>query len=407
MMKRSAMTRLNIHAATALAVVCLVSVLVACGDRQGAKDDDEQTSAKAASAPSPKASQPANDANKPLALTPAEMREAHIRVEALQLSSVMTPVSLTGSVSPNQDRIARVVPRLPGRITSVPAALGAQVMAGQTLAVLESIELGEARSALLQARSEASVADAAFARAEKLSAEDIVPRKDYLRAKADAERARAALRAASDKLRMLGVSPTVPEDHADAVYSLVAPLSGTIIEKQAVPGTLADKEPLFTVADLSNVWVITDVFERDLSRIAVGSAAEVTIAAYPNERFPGRLAYLSDTLDAATRTVKARIEVANPQRRLKPGMFASASLVTIVMQQALVLPSTAVTLIEGKPTVFIKTDGGFVPRTVETAGELGGMVTLRQGVNAGERVVVDGAYALKSRMLKSQLGSND
>lgn len=406
-MKRPAMTPLNVYAATSVAVVCLLGVVFTFGHHQGAIYDDEKSSKDTASASSAKALQPTNDADVPLTLTPAELREAQIRTEALQPSSVNDSVGLTGTVSANQDRIAEVVPRLPGRISSVPAALGAQVIAGQTLAVLESIELGEARSTLLQARSEASVADAAFARAEKLSVEDIIARKDYLRAKADVEHARIILSAASDKLRMLGVSPIVSEGRADAVYSLLAPLSGTIIEKQAVPGTLADKDPLFTVADLSNVWVVADVFERDLSRLTVGAAAEVTVAAYPNQRFPGRLVYLSDTLDTATRTVKAHLEVANPQHHLKPGMFATASVTTTVTQQALLLPSTALVLIDGKQMVFVSKGRGFVPRWVETEDELGGMVAVLHGVNAGEHVVMTGAYALKSRMLKSQLGSDD
>ncbi len=405
-----AMKRLRMPVATIVATAVIGALLVSCGDRQSATANGKKPATQsepAAAAAVTASANPASEADKALRLTPAQMQEAGVRVETIQPSSVNASITLSGTVSPNQNRIAKVIPRLPGRITSVPAALGAHVKAGQTLAVLESIELGDVRSTFLQARSEASVADAALARAKSLSAEDIIPRKDYLRARADAQRAHAALQAASDKLRILGVSPTVSESGADAVYSLVAPLAGTVIEKQAVPGTLADKESLFTVADLSNVWVVADVFERDLSRLAVGAAAEVTVAAYPDERFAGQVVYLSATLDVATRTVKAQIELPNPQRRLKPGMFASASVATSATEPALVLPAAAVTLVDGKPTVFIETKTGFEPRSIETSGEVAGMVTVRQGLTGGERVAIDGVYALKSRMLKSQLGSTD
>lgn len=384
-------------------LIATATLLAACGADK--KDDDDKPKAQAGAASAVKA-ESAGDSQS-VALTAEEMSQSGIRVEAIQPTTVNAPVTLTGSVSANQDRIAKVVPRLPGRITAVPAMLGADVKAGQALAVVESIELGEARSALLQAKSEASVSDAALTRAEKLSAEDIVPRKDYLRAKADADRAQAALRAAIDKLRMLGVSPTVADGRADAVYPLTSPLAGTIIEKQAVVGTLADKDPLFTVADLSNIWVVADVFERDLPRLAKGAMADVTVAAYPTERFSGRLVYLSDTLDQGTRTVKAHIEVPNPHRRLKPGMFASATVATTVAQQALVLPAGAVTLMDGKPTVFVAKGNTFMPRTIEKGSEIDGKVTVKEGLNAGERIAVQGAYALKSRMLKSQLGTND
>ena len=409
-MKRSPSTGRPARLAAALLPAVVAVSLVGCG-KPGPDSGNESTNpatTTSAPVPAPAPARPASDgAAKPLQLTPAELQQEHIRVETLQLAEVDAPLALTGTLRANQDRLTKVVPRLPGRIVSVAVALGAQVQAGQALAVLESIALGEARSAVLQARSEASVTHAERVRTEKLAAEDIVPRKTYLRAKADAERAGAALRAATDKLRMLGMAPTGTGDRPEAVYTLVAPFAGTVIDKQAVPGTFVDKEPLFTLGDLSTLWVVADVFERDLSRVAVGSAATVTVAAYPQDVFPGRLIYLSDVLDEATRTVKTHIEVANPQRRLKPGMFASASIATTTKHQVLSVPTAAVTLIDGKPTVFVATAAGFAPRLVETENEQAGRVTLTQGVAAGDQVVVDGVYALKSRLLKSKLGSND
>lgn len=376
-----------------------------------AKDTDgDDAGAAPRSGPQAAASSPqaaGSEPNEPLVLSDTERQQAGIRVQAVEPSIVNAPITLTGIVSANQDRLAKVVPRLSGRITSVPVALGAQVLAGQTLAVIESFELGEARLALLQARSEAAVADPALKRAEQLFGEDIIPRKDLLRARADGQRANAALRAAADKLRMLGVSAAVAQGRADPVYPLTAPFAGTVIEKQATVGTLADKEPLFTVADLTTVWVIADVFERDLAKLSVGRKAQVTVAGYPGEVFAGRLAYLSDTVDMTTKTVKAHIELPNPGRRLKLGMFATTSLETASTQQVLAVPSAAVTLMNGQPTVFVESEKGFGPRQVEIGFEQGGDVVVREGLAAGERLAVEGVYVLKSRLLKSQLGTND
>ncbi len=393
-----------------LLMLAALVALAACGKHKDGKvdDDDAPKAAPAtASAAASAASQVGGDADKPINLSNDELKDAGIQLATLKPSSISVPVTLTGSVNADPDRYAKVLPRLPGRIVSVSAPLGATVNAGQALALIESIELGEVRSARAQARSEAVVAEAALERAERLAAEDIVPRKDQLRARADAERARSTLQAADDKLRMLGTSAAAPAGANQATYALVSPLAGTVIERQAVAGTLVDKEPLFVVADLSTVRVMADVFERDLGRLALGAAADVTVAAYPNQHFAGRLVYLSDTLDPATRTVKAHVEVVNRDRRLKPGMFASATVATSASEQGLALPAGAVTLIDGKPTVFVLEGKGFVPRSVEVGAELGGRVPVRQGLRAGEQVVSRGAYALKARMLKSQLGADN
>ena len=375
-------------------IVSLAAPLLSCGQRGEAGKEAAKPSA---AAPAP-----------PLTLTAEEIKQAGITVEALEAQTVNEPVTLTGTLVPNQNRIAKVSPRLPGRIASVGVVPGSAVKPGQVLAVLESIELGEARSAYLQAKSESTVTKAALARVEKLAAEDIVPRKDYLRSKADAERAQAALRAAADKLKLLGVPPGSNEKQADAGYPLVAPFAGTIIEKKAVAGELAlPDQALFTVADLSNVWLEADVFEKDLAKLLLGTPAHIMVTAYADKVFDGKLTYLGDTMDPTTRTVKARIEAPNPDRRLKPGMFASVQLQSTATAKALLLPKEAVLLVQGQPTVFVPSSGGFAPRAVETGPVIAGKVAVKSGLLPGDRAVVSGAYALKARLLKSQISTED
>ena len=266
----------------------------------------------------------------------------------------------------------------------------------------------EGHSAYLQAESQFKVAQADFERAEKLHADQIVPQKDYLRSRAEQEKARASLRAAADKLRLMGVTPSHSEKAA-SVFPVSAPFAGTVIEKKdAVLGELAHPEKsLFTVADLSTVWIEASLFEKDLGKVKTGASVGVTVAAYPNEVFKGRLTYISSVMDKESRTIKARVEVPNADGRLKPDMFATAAIDTVTAGKALTVPANAVLLLEGKKAVFVREKEGFEKREIDLGDNLGGRFVVNGGIEDGDAVVVDGAYALKARMLKSKIGDHD
>jgi cobalt-zinc-cadmium efflux system membrane fusion protein len=167
---------------------------------------------------------------------------------------------------------------------------------------------------------------------------------------------------------------------------------------------VARDKVLFTVVDLSVAWIEAAVFERDLAKVRVGAPAVVMVAAYPEESFRGEIAYIDSVLDKETRTVKVRIEVPNRDGRLKLGMFASAAIETPGRRSGLSVPDEAVVLVQGRPTVFVEEGEGFEARTVETGERIGGRTLIASGLAPGEKVAVAGAYALKARMLKSQLG---
>ncbi len=387
------------------------SLLAGCGDKPKPPENDatqpkqaEPVSKGETTSKEEKAGE--KGTKKLLALSAEEAQTAGIKVRKLELQQKAEQVVVTATIQANQDKLAHVGPRVPGRIVKVSASLGDRVKPGQVLAMLDSIDLGEARSSYLQAVSEAAVAQAGFARAQRLNADNIIPEKDYLRARAEHEKARAALRAAGDKLRMMGV---VPEQLSGSVFPLTAPFAGTVIEKKAVLGELVQPDAsLFAVADLSTLWIESDLFEKDLGKVKVGAQAAVTVSAYPEEVFKGRLTYISSTMDKETRTIKARVEVPNPDGRLKPEMFASAAITTTgASAKALIVPEDAVLLLQGLPTVFVAESGGFEPRAVEVGERAQGYAVLKSGVAAGESVVVNGAYALKARLLKSQIGDSD
>lgn len=386
-----------------LLTVTAASALVACG-----KGDDAAPAKAASSAPAGPTGEAKKEEAKEgggLKLSAEEAKRAGIKVETLELLAFADSITVTATIHPNQDRIARVAPRVEGRIISVSAKLGDAVRAGQALAVLDSLAIGEAQSALQQAQSNQRVAQSDFKRAESLNAEEIIPQREFLRAKSDLEKASSELRAAQDKLRLLGGSAHTG-GAAASTFALSAPLAGTVIQKTAVVGELGTPSaPLFTVADLSRVWIEANLTEDALSKVRVGADAAVAVVAYPGEQFKGRVTYVANLLDKDSRTVPARIEVDNKDGRLKPEMFATAVINTNgAKRQALSVPDAAILLLQGQPTIFVAAGEGFESRAIEPGEKLSGRTVIKSGVAAGEKVVTAGAYALKARLLKSQIG---
>ena len=340
-----------------------------------------------------------------LTLTTEEAERAGVKVEEMRAQPLGETVVVTATIRPDQDRLARVSPRIEGRITSAPAKLGDQVRAGQTLATLDSVAVGEAHATWAQAQSDLRVAEADFKRAESLNAEEIIPRKDYLRAQADREKAAAAQRAAADRLRLLGGAPSARGNGVSA-FPVTAPFAGTVIEKRATLGDLASpSEAMFAVADLSRVWILADLPESALAKVQVGANAKISVPAYPSETFSGRVGHIGASLDKDTRTVAARIEVQNTDGRLKPEMFATATIEAVGdKRETITLPDAAIVLMQGLPTVFVFEQGAYEMRVVEPGERFGGRTVLKSGLKPGEQVVTAGTYALKARKQKSQLG---
>lgn len=384
-----------------LTSIALAASLVACGK-------SAETTPPAKAAPAAEKAEPKKEEVKEgggLKLSAEEAQRAGIKLETLALNAFADSITVTATVRPNQDRFARVAPRVEGRIISVGVKLGDTVQAGQALAVLDSLAIGEAQSALQQAQSNHRIAQSDFKRAEALNADEIIPQREFLKAKSEFEKASAELRAAQDKLRLLGGSGQTG-GASSSTFTLNAPLTGTVVQKAAIVGELGTPAaPLFTVADLSRVWIEANLTEDALSRVRAGSDATVKVSAYPGELFKGRVTYVASLLDKDSRTVPARIEVDNKDGRLKPEMFASATIDTNgAKREALSVPDAAILLLQGLPTIFIAKEDGFEARVIEPGEKLSGRTIIKSGVAAGEKVVAAGAYALKARLLKSQIG---
>ena len=310
-----------------------------------------------------------------------------------------------GTITYNADRVAVIAPRADGRIIGVLSDLGQEVSAGQVLATIESPDVSQTRGDLERARATVSVAKRNYEREKRLFEQEISPQKEMLDAEVVYRSSEADFNSALAKLQTYGATTGT-----GGGYGLRAPVAGTVVERNASPGQIVGPASnVFTVADLRHVWIAVDVYERDLNRVHKGAAVAIAATALPGERFKGRVTFAGGVVDTTSRTIKLRVTVENEARRLRPGMFAQVRIAApsgAVTNGTIALPEVAVQDMNGKPTVFVNIGPGrYVARTVTIGARLdGGTVYVTGGVRAGEVVVVQGAFQLKSELMKASLG---
>lgn len=318
-------------------------------------------------------------------------------------------ITATGKVEADADRIAHVSPRIPGKIVTVRASLGDRVSAGQPLAVLDSVELGEALSRYRQAKTKVTLAQSNMERVKKLVEKKIAARKEILQAETDYQMVQTEMHTDEERLSLYGVSRSelVGGSRIKPLLPVRSPIGGIVTEKHAIVGELSDpSKSLYTVADLSTVWVLVDINEKELAKVHKGQSAMVSVGAFPDLKLKGRITYIADLVDEATRTVKARVEVVNAGRKLKPEMFAIVELALPAQAPpVLAVSEEAIQELDGKKILFVTANGTeFVPRVVELGLSSGGMVEITAGVREGERYAVKGSFLLKSELKKGELG---
>lgn len=315
-------------------------------------------------------------------------------------------VSVVGELQADQTRYAEVGTPVTARVVRLLAAPGQNVRAGQVLAEAQSTELGRARSDYDTAQARVTLARAALDRKRAL-ADRIVPRREVQEAEADLAAAQADLRAAAATLQALGASPRSGGDASR--LPLVAPIAGTVIERNIALGQMVDPADVaFRIGDLGSLWLVAHAFERDAVRLAIGAPARVTLAAFPGQTFTGRVTYVGRQVEAASRTIPVRVELANPQQQLRPGMSASAWLqVATAGENVVTVPVAALQRVRDQWVVFVpKSARTFEIRNVGRGRDLQGEVEILSGLQPGETVVVDGAFLLKAEAEKAEGGGD-
>jgi cobalt-zinc-cadmium efflux system membrane fusion protein len=317
-------------------------------------------------------------------------------------------VNVLGEIAADQSRYAEVTPSTGGQIVKVLAELNAPVNEGTPLAQLRSTELGRSRAGLLAAEARRTLAQQTLERKRTLAAERIVAAREVQEADAAFRAADAEVRASRAALRALGVA----DDEAggdSSLFHVRSPLAGRVIDRDAILGQYADTTaPLFTVADLSRVWLIAQVFERDAVNLQDGATAHVTMPALPGREFDGRVTQVGRKVEAGSRTVSARVELPNPTGVLRPGMSANARLeLTGDRHTILAVPAAALQRVGQQWLAFVpENPQEFQMRPVGRGRDLGTEVEVVSGLKAGETVVVEGAFLLKAEAEK-RLGGGE
>ncbi|UFS72227.1 efflux RND transporter periplasmic adaptor subunit [Geomonas sp. RF6] len=343
-----------------------------------------------------------------VAMTLEAQKANGIAVQGAKAERIAGVISATGKVEANADRIAHVSPRISGKVVSVRGSLGDAVGAGQTLVTLDSVELADSLNRYHQSRTKLALAQSNMERVKALVEKKIAARKEILQAETEYKYAQTELHTDGERLALYGVSVSDLQKggRKKPVLPVTSPISGIITEKHAIVGELADPtKSLFTVADLSSVWVVVDVNEKDLAKVRRGQVATVSVGAFPDLRLKGRITYIADQVDESTHTVKARVEVANPGRKLKPEMFATVELALAPdAPPVLAVPEDALQDLDGKKVLFIaEGDSRFAARPVQTGRSGGGMVEIVSGLEAGEKYAAKGAFILKSEVKKGEI----
>ena len=348
-------------------------------------------------------------------LSQSALQAVAFQTVTVQRRKLEQEIRATAVIKPNENRLAHVSPRIPGKAITVKAMLGDPVEPGQALAELDSLELGEKKAAFLQTRTNLEVARRNYEREERLFKARISSEKEYLESKGEFERSQAASQAAREALRLVGLADAEinkvtwgDKGRSLSRFPLVAPFAGTVVEKHVTVGELVKPEDKpYTIADLSTLWILLDVYEKDLGRISGGVETRLAVEAYPGKLFQGKVTYVSNLLDETTRTAQARVEIPNPDHKLKPGMFVTATIAIPVPDaaDALAIPTAAVQQVRGKPMAFVReAEGVFVPRELQLGRDSGPYVEVREGVQEGEQVVTEGGFYLKSTLLKEEMG---
>jgi len=353
------------------------------------------------------------------ALIPMEevaQKNVGLRIAPATATEIVEYLQVTGTVQPADNRVAQVRSIARARVIDVLARVGDRVRAGQALAHVDNLEAADVQAQLAVAKAELQRLDVLsraqarqLERNERLSVIGAAPRKDFEQAQAEYQALEENVRAQravvdrlAARLRRLGAAGNA----TSATTAIVAPFAGVVTKASTAPGALVEASAeMFSVVDMSVVWVQAEVYEKDLGRLRVGQSAGVRVDTYPDEEFTARVGYIGDALDPQTRTAKVRCELPNTDHRLKLDMFATVQLPTTFHKRAVAVPVAALQQLDNRSVVFVQhATTQFEARTVQTGRTVAGDVEIINGLREGERIVVAGSFHLKSIVAGRELG---
>ena len=345
----------------------------------------------------------------PRSVVAAPLLMKNLRIETIGQAEIRDSLRVPARVELDQQRVARIGATVTGRISEVRAYLGQRVRKADILALLNSTELGMAQSAYLKASSQVNLRRLAVQRAQRLLQSDVIAAAELQEREGVLNEAEVDLRAATDQLRVLGMSENdlkrlARERTIHSFSPVSASLEGVVIERNITLGQVVQpSDALYTVADLSHVWLVAEVPEQQAQWAHTGDEANAEIPALPGQNVHGKLIYVADLVNPETRTVTVRMDVPNSQGMLKPQMLATL-LIRKQGQQTLVLPDAAVVRENDQDHVFVETGPQrFELREVRLGKAEGSVRPILDGIKPGDRVVVAGAFHLNNERLRKLL----
>ncbi len=328
---------------------------------------------------------------------------AHLQVVPVEKTRLPRLLRLTGNVTYNAFKTTPVFSAIGGPVHEILVAPGQTVHRGQPLLTVNSPDYSVARSAYMKARDSFSLADKIYNRSQDLYAHGAIAEADLQQAETSRNQARADLQSSEDALRALGLSdPEAVVKNPPKMTSqipVIAPVNGEVVERQVGPGQLllGGATQVFTISDMSTVWVLVNVYQSDMAFVHPGDSVGITTDSYA-EVFHGKISYIAPALDPNTRTLQARIVTANPGKKLKKDMYVTATVQAGAIRDALTVPDAAVLRdTENQPFVYAQTkvSNQFERRLVKIGDSQAGRTQITDGLKEGEHVVGDGSLFLQ------------
>jgi cobalt-zinc-cadmium efflux system membrane fusion protein len=352
-----------------------------------------------ASAPSTSSSSSAVGEPKAQLFTVPPEQMAHVQVVTVESTRLPRIFRLTGSVAYNSFATTPVITQVSGPVARILISPGQVVRAGQPMLFVSSPDYAQTRTNFLKARDAYALAVKSYARADDLYAHHAIALADFEQAESTRNQAQADLQAAEQAVKVLGVQPErALAETASPDIPVLAPIAGEVVERLAAPGQViqAGATQVFTISDMTNVWVLANVYEHDLGFVHVGDPVDIQTDAYATS-FHGRISYIAPALDVTSRTLQVRIETDNPGGKLKKDMYVTATVRAGVIEGALTVPNSAVLRnAENQPFVYLAHGPQeFGERMVTVGDSQGGKTQIVSGLQAGEQVVADGSLFLQ------------
>jgi cobalt-zinc-cadmium efflux system membrane fusion protein len=378
--------------------LALAVAIVSCGQNKSGKEQSVEES----------------DRPDIVKLTKASIREIGLETEIVSKKPFTKYSMIPAKVLADQDNEAIVGSLIQGRVCKVFVKAGDYVKAGQELMTVEGLEIGEIKAGFLSARANLEYQKANYERQKKLLEENVGAQKNLLETQNEYEKARAEYNAEKNRINAIGLTDSEVIDgksnHTNELGSaplpIKSPISGIVVERNVVIGQLIEATTTaFKIINLSSVWVDGQMYEKDACKITGRTAVDFIASSYPDSLFHGQVTYIGQVVDEKTRTITIRAAFNNASGKLKPQMFGELKIPNANTTTALLVPAEAIIKIDNTDYVFVqKQDTTFEKIQVLASCGQNETMEITRGLNNGDKVVVKGAFYLKSELLKSSLG---